>query len=273
MNEEFANIQEILASMLKNTAEGVVSFVPKLIGAVAILLIGWLIARVIRAVVQRSIRGGLNAFLERTGAQQALERASMTATPSEIVGGVLYWLVVFVFLMAASRVLGLNAVSDAITTILAYIPTVVSAALVLAAGIFLARFVGNLVTSAGAAADLSYARGLGAVANTGIIVMVGVVTLEQLGVDTQIVITVITVTVAAVTAGMGLAFALGARNVVSSILAGHYLRQTLRAGAPLQVAGQRGVLEQIGPISTTLRGETASWSVPNKRLMEEIIEF
>jgi len=271
MTEEFAKIQDILVSMVTDTAAGIISFLPKLIGAIAILLIGWLIAKLLRSVLQRSIRGGLDALLERTGAQQAFERTSMTSTPSEILGSVVYWLVMILFLMAASRVIGLDAVSDAITRILAYVPSVISAALILAAGVLLSRFVGNVVTSAGAAANLSYAKGLGAVANTGIVVMVGVVTLEQLGVDTQILITVITVVVAAITAGMGLAFALGARGVVSSILAGHYLRQTLPAGAQLEVAGQSGVLEQIGPISTTLRGEGRSWSVPNRRMMEEII--
>lgn len=271
MTEEFAQIQEILVTMVTDTVAAVIGFLPKLVGGLAILLVGWLIAKLLRAVLQRSIRGGLDALLERTGAQQALERTSMTATPSEILGSVIYWLVMILFLMAAARVLGLDTVSDAITRIFSYIPSVLSAALILAAGVFLSRFVGNLVTSAGTAANLSYAKGLGAVANTGIVVMVGVVTLEQLGVDTQILITVITVVVAAITAGMGLAFALGARRVVSSILAGHYLRQTLPAGAEVEVAGQRGVLEQIGPISTTLRGEGRSWSVPNRRMMDEII--
>lgn len=271
MNEQFDQIREILMTMLTDTVGAVITFMPKLVGAIAVLLIGWAIARVLRAVTERSIRGGLDALLERTGASEALERTSMTAAPSEIVGRVLYWLVMILFVMAASRVIGLSAVSDAITRILAYIPSVISASIVLAAGVFLARFVSNLVKSAAMAAELSYAQGLAAVANTGIVVMVGVVTLEQLGVDTQILITVITVTVAALTAGMGLAFALGSREVVRSILAGHYLRQSLPAGDVVEVVGQQGVVEQIGPISTTFRGDGRSWSVPNARLMDEVI--
>ena len=146
-----------------------------------------------------------------------------------------------------------------------------SAALVLAAGVFLARVVGNVVTSGATAANLSYAQGLGAVSSTSITVMVAVVTLEQLGVDTQILITVITVTVAALTAGLALAFALGARDVVSGILAGHYLRQSLPEGAPVEVAGERGVVEQIGPISTVFRDGERTWSIPNTRLLDEIV--
>jgi small-conductance mechanosensitive channel len=129
-----------------------------------------------------------------------------------------------------------------------------------------------VVTSAAAAADLSYAKGLGAVGNTSILVMVGVVSMEQLGVDTQILITVITVSVAAIMAGMGLAFALGAREVVRGILAGHYLRQSLPQGPVIEIGGRSGVVEQIGPVATTFRDGERSFTMPNSRVVDEVIE-
>ncbi len=272
MTEQFLEIRELLLSMLTDTSQAVIQYLPKLVGALFVLLLGWILARMLRAVVERSIRAGLDTLLERTGVSRALEGTSMTTTPSEIVGGVLYWLLMIMFIMAASQILGLEAVSDAIRRVLGYVPSVISAALVLAAGVFLARFVGNIVTSGAAAANVSYAEGLGAVARTAIVVMVGVVTLEQLGVDTQILITVITVTVAALVAGMGLAFALGAKDVVRGILAGHYLRQTLPSEASLEVVGERGVVEEIGPVHTVFRDGDRTWRVPNAKLVDEVIK-
>lgn len=272
MTEQFTEIRELLLSMLTQTTETMVLYLPKVVGALFVLLLGWLLARLLRAVLERSIQVGLDGVLERTGVTAALERSAMTSTPSEIVGGVIYWLIMIGVFMAASEILGLEAVSAAIGRIFSYIPSVISAALVLAAGVFLARFVGNLVTSGAAAANVSYAEGLGAVARTAIVVMVGVVTLEQLGVDTQILITVITVTVAAITAGMGLAFALGAKDVLRSILAGHYLRQTLPTEQELEVAGDRGVVEEIGPVHTTFRDGERTFRIPNGRLVDEVIK-
>jgi hypothetical protein len=272
MNEQFQEIGEMVRSMLTDSATAMIGFLPKLIGAVVVLLVGWILARLARAILERAVSGGLDTLLERMNVSATLERSSITATPSEILGGVLYWFLMILFVMAASEIVGLDAVSHAITRILGYIPSVISAALVLAAGIFLARFVGNLVTSAGNAANLSYARGLGSVAQMSIVVMVGVVTMEQLGVDTQILVTVITVTVAAIMAGMGLAFALGSREVVRGILAGHYLRQTLSSGRTLEVAGERGVVEEIGPIRTSFRDGERTFSFPNARLAEELIK-
>ncbi len=272
MNEQFSEIQAMLIDMLTSVTATTIAFLPKLIGALIVFVIGWFLAKLVRAILVRSIQVSLDGLLERSGLMEALERASITAQPSQIVGSVAYWLILILFVMGAAEIIGLDAVSTAITRIFAYVPNVISAALILAAGIFLARFIGNVVTSAASAASLSYARGLGSVAQTSIAVMVVVVTLEQLGVDTQILVTVITVTVAAITAGMGLSFALGAREIVGAILAGHYLRQTLPEGQPVEVEGRRGVVDQIGPVATLFRDGERKWSVPNRRLMDEVVD-
>lgn len=271
MTEQFIQIQQMLIEMMTNVTSGTIEFLPKLVGAVFVLLIGWIIAKLLRTILIRSVQVSLDQLLERTGVMETLERASISAQPSQIIGSIVYWLIFTLFLMGAAEIVGLDSVTSAIRRILGYVPNVISAAMLLAAGVFLARFIGNVVNSGATAAGLSYAKGLAAVAQTSIIVMVLVVTLEQLGVDTQILVTVITVTVASLMAGMGLAFALGSRDIVTSILAGHYLRQTLPEGEVIEVDGRRGRVDEIGPIATTFRDGTSSWSIPNRRLMDEVI--
>lgn len=271
MNEQFAQIQQMLIEMMTNVTSGTIDFLPKLVGAFIVLLLGWIIAKLLRAILVRSIQVSLDQLLERSGVTETLEQASISAQPSQIVGSIVYWLVLTLFLMGAAEIVELDSVTGAIQRILGYVPNVISAAVLLAAGVFLARFIGKVVNSGATAAGLSYAKGLSAVAQTSIVIMVLVVTLEQLGVETQILVTVITVTVAAMTAGMGLAFALGSRDIVTGILAGHYLRQTLPEGEVIEVDGRRGRVDQIGPIATTFRDGTSSWSIPNRRLMNEVI--
>lgn len=271
MKQQFLEIQQRLGEMFSQTLAALIDFTPKFVGALVVLILGWILARVVGALVERAVRGGLEGVLERTGIATVLERSSMTQTPSAILGRVFFWLIMIVFLMAAADIVGLEAVSSAIYQILGYLPRVVSAAIILAAGIFLGRFAGNLVHSGGAAANLSYAQGLGAVARTSIIVMVAVVTLEQLGVDTQIVRQILSVSVAALMAGLALAFALGARDTIRSILAGHYLRQSLSPGEEVEVSGERGAIEIVGPVSTSFRSGERSWSVPNTKLIDETV--
>jgi hypothetical protein len=272
MSEGIVEIREMMISMVSDVASGVVAFAPKLIGALLVLLVGWAIARLVQFGFERSVRGGLDSLLERTGIAQTLERTAMTTTPTAILGRVLFWLIMILFIMGASEIIGLSAVTNAIKQILGYLPSVISASIILAAGIFLARFVANVITSGAMAANISYARGLGAVARISIVVLVGVVTVQQLGVDTEILVTVITVSVAAMAFGMALAFALGSRNVVGAILAGHYVRQSLPEGAVVEVAGERGVVEEIGPINTLIRDGERACRIPNGRMIEEIVK-
>jgi hypothetical protein len=69
----------------------------------------------------------------------------------------------------------------------------------------------------------------------------------------------------------GLAFALGARPVVTHILAGHFLKQSLPRDVAVEIAGQRGIVEVVGPVSTVLRDGDRSWTIPNAQLLDQIV--
>ncbi len=101
--------------------------------------------------------------------------------------------------------------------------------------------------------------------------MVGVLTAQQLGVDPQLLMTVITALIAAAALATSLAFALGSREVVGAILASHYIRQSLAEGDVIEVDGRKGQVERIGPVDTLLRDGESSWSIPNAKLLRETI--
>jgi hypothetical protein len=145
MTEQFSEIQTLLTTMVTDMLSATIAFLPKLVGAAFVLLIGWAIARLVRSVLERALRAGLDSLLERAGVMQTLEESAISTTPSEILGRVAYWLLMILFVMGASEIIGLTAVSAAITRIFGYIPNVISAALILAAGVFLARFASNVV--------------------------------------------------------------------------------------------------------------------------------
>ena len=112
---------------------------------------------------------------------------------------------------------------------------------------------------------------MGSLAEIAVALVVGVVALEQLGIETEMVVTVITAVVGAVVVTTGVAFALGARPVIAHVLAGHFLRQSLPSGLSVEVAGQRGVVERVGAVDTLVRDGERTWSIPNGRLLEEIV--
>jgi len=263
--------QEILTS-LGEVGSLAASLLPNLAGALGVLLLGWLVAKLLRAVVSRTLkRIGADNWLSRFGGEEGLQQLGLETTLSAFVGQLVFWVLMLVFLLSASDLLGLTAVTATLERLFNYLPRVISAAIIVVLGMLLARFVGNLVGSAATAAELAYGRQLGSAARVAIVVMVFVIVFEQLGVDTQILRMVISAFVGMLALGLGLSFALGSRDVVRGILASHYLRQTLEEGQEVEVSGRRGRVERIGPIDTLFKNDEQAWSVPNVQLMNEVV--
>lgn len=264
--------RQVLVNSLTELAGTTAVFLPSLIATLVILGIGWLVSRLVAAVSERVLlQLGLDRAAARLGVSVRLREAGVSLTPSHIVARLVFWVLMLTFLLSAVETLGLSAVTATIARLIAFLPNVIAAGLIFVLGLLLARLVRNLVSSGAAAAELPQAPRLGSLAEIVVALVVGVVALEQLGIETQMVVTVVTAIVGAVGVTVGVAFALGARPVITHILAGHFLRQSLASGGSVEVGGQRGVVERVGAVDTLLRNEEHSWSIPNGRLIEEIV--
>ena len=104
------------------------------------------------------------------------------------------------------------------------------------------------------------------------IVMVSVVAIEQLGIKTSLFQWSLVATLAAVVFAMAIAFAMGSKEVVGSILAGYYLRKSLLEGTSVAVLGRSGSLIRIGATDTLFRSGDKNWSIPNQQLLGAVIE-
>ena len=138
-------------------------------------------------------------------------------------------------------------------------------------GLLLSRLTRGVVASGVLASDVARGERVGAAVGGLVFLFFGVLALEQLGVETMLLVLLLTVLVGAATLTLGLAFALGARPVIGHILAGHFLRQSLQEGASVEIGGREGRVERVGSVETILRGSERAWSVPNAALLDEVI--
>ncbi len=264
--------RQVLVNSLTEFGATTVGFLPSLIATLVILGVGWLVSRLVAAVSERVLlQLGLDRAAARLGVSETLREAGVSVSASRIVARLVFWILMLTFLLSAVETLGLSAVTATIDRLTAFLPNVIAAGLIFVLGLLLARLVRNLVSSGAAAAELAQAPRLGSLAEIVVALVVGVVALEQLGIETQMVVTVVTAVVGAVTVTVGVAFALGARPVITHIMAGHFLRQSLPTGGSVEVGGQRGVVERVGAVDTLVRDEEHTWSIPNGRLIEEIV--
>ena len=247
-------------------------FLPQLLAACLILLFGWLIARGIEIATGRALRSvGLDRAAARLQLAALLDRAAIKMSASQIIAKAVFWVVMLTVFLSAVEVIGLTAVTATIDRLIAYIPNVIGAALIALLGVLAARVIGGVVRSAAVASNLESASRLGLVVQWSVVVLVVIVSAEQLGIATEILIAPLSAVAGALTLSAGLAVALGARPIVTHILAGHFLRQSLPNESVVVVQGEQGQVERIGPTETRLRSDSKSWTIPNGQLLDDVV--
>ncbi len=198
---------------------GFLDFVPKLIGALIVLIIGLIVAAGLDALVEKvfeTVR--LDAFLEKIGLRPVFERAGLKLRGAYFLGRLVYWFVVLGFLLAISDTLGLYALSGFLTSVVDYIPNVIAAVLILLASLVLGHFLRRVVTASVLSAKLHAAHFLGTLVWWVVVVFGFLAALAQLNIAAQIVQTIVTGFIAMLALAGGLAFGLGGRDYAHHLL-------------------------------------------------------
>ncbi|KKS95484.1 hypothetical protein A3B05_03070 [Candidatus Giovannonibacteria bacterium RIFCSPLOWO2_01_FULL_43_160] len=211
---------DVLVLSFQQLWGGVVVFVPKLIIALVVFIIGWIIAVALGKVVEQIIKAlKVDTALKSLGMEEPISRAGMKLDSGAFIGALVRWFFILVFVLAAFDVLGLSQVTEFLrSVVLAYIPQVIVAALILVAAALLAETVNNVVQGSARAAHLPSAGLLGGVAKWSIWIFAILAALFQLGIAGPFVQTIFTAFVAMVALAGGLAFGLGGKEAASRYL-------------------------------------------------------
>jgi flagellar biosynthesis protein FlhB len=119
---------------------------PALIGALVILVVGFIIAKVLQGIVTRVLQSmGFEGWMESGGIKQFFDRSQTNQTPLSILGKLIFWLVFFIAITMAVDTLGISAISDVLAQFIAYIPQIIAAILILVLATLLANFVAGIV--------------------------------------------------------------------------------------------------------------------------------
>ncbi|HLD34988.1 MAG: Small-conductance mechanosensitive ion channel-like protein [Candidatus Giovannonibacteria bacterium GW2011_GWB1_45_9b] len=207
---------------------GVASFAPRLVAAVVIFVVGWVIAHALGKVVEQILRSlKIDKALQSLGVEEPIERAGIKLDVGVFIGALVKWFVIVVFLTATVDVLGLTQVTDFLKDdVLGYLPNVFVAAMILVVAALIADAVGKLVTGSAKAANLPSSGFLGGVSRWAIWVFAILAALYQLGIAGPMVQTLFIGIVGALALGLGLAFGLGGKDAAAKYL--ERLRQDIR---------------------------------------------
>jgi hypothetical protein len=213
------NWTDIILQSLQNLWLILIGFLPSLVGAFVIVIVGLIVAAVLERVAERIIYYvKIDALLRKVGVEAYLQRAHLTLNTGHFIGRVIYWFLLLAFLLAASDILGFAALSGFLRDVLNYIPNILVAILILLASIVFANFLKHLVRASVLSARLHAAKALGTLTWWAVIIFGLLTALLQLGIAVSIINTVITGLIAMLALGGGLAFGLGGREYAAHLI-------------------------------------------------------
>lgn len=199
------------------------AFIPTLIGALLIFLIGLVLGKWIKALIVKILSAiKLDQLLRKAGLDSYLNKADIRGKIEVFLGELIRWLTIVVFSMAAVNIVGLTTVSSVLNSLLSYIPRIISAVLVLTIGVLLAGLIESLIKGAVSQVDVRISRMLAKVASYLVVVVSALAAINELGIAQSLINTIFIGVVATLSLGIGLAIGLGAKELVAKMLMDWY---------------------------------------------------
>jgi hypothetical protein len=207
----------VLNESLINMWFGFINFIPVLLGAIIIFLVGWLIGKLVgKAIAHLFEAAKINKLFESAGFDRFSEKFGMKFSVGTLFGVIVKWFIILVFLITSLEIIGLTQVNDFLRqTVLYYLPKVVIAALVLIIASVIAEVMKKLINASAKAASLKTANMLGSIALYAIWIFAFIIALSELGIASAFMQILFTGFIAALAIALGLAFGLGGRDAAS----------------------------------------------------------
>jgi len=232
----------------------IAAFIPNLIGALVVVVVGFVVARLLDALLSKLLaKLGLDRLMQGTGLNKMMARVGIKVPASTLIGRIIYWFVLLVFLVSALESLGLERISATLDTLALYVPKVFAAALVLVAGILLAQLLNSVVSGAAEGVGIDYAGALGRLSQ-GLVIIISVsVAIGQLEIKAELLNYVIAIILLSIGIAVALAIGFGCRGIAAQIIAGIYVRELYELGQTVAIDGVEGTIEEIGTVKTILQ--------------------
>jgi hypothetical protein len=197
----------------------IMAYLPVLLGALIILIVGWIVAKAIKRIVNWLLKiVRFDTLSDKAGIAEILKKGDLKISASEVVSSIVYWLIMIMVLVMTVDALGLPKASDVLATLFAYVPNVIAALLVLIVAMFLASFVSGIVRTAAGNANLPKPGIFAGISRWAILIFAITIALEQLGIAPLLVTSTFNIILGGFCLGLALAFGLGGKDAAAKYI-------------------------------------------------------
>jgi len=204
---------------LQNAWAGFIEFIPKLIGAIIIFIVGWIIAIALEQLIARILKKlRFNQLFERAGWKEALEKAEFKVNPAEFIGAIFKWILVIVFLLIAVEILGFVQFAAFLKSVIDWLPNLVVAVAIFVVAAIAADILGKITVASLEKVKVDYSHLAGKIVRWSVWTFALLAILFQLGVARPLIETLFTGLMAGLAIAFGIAFGLGGKDLATELL-------------------------------------------------------
>jgi small-conductance mechanosensitive channel len=265
-----SDITTQLETTVQELTASIVAALPSIAAALLLLLAGIFAARLVRSLTLKLLHL-LNLFLEQVLSGRTRAVVFFSAGITRLVASILYWIILFIFVTAALDTAGLTGVSAWLERIVDFLPGIVTGGLIILLGYILAGLVRDVTLAAAHSAEFTEAVVISRLAQAITLVTALIIGLQQIGIDVSFLTTILGISSAALLFGFALAFGLGARTLVSNLIAAHHLRDILEPGQTIRIRDWEGTVLEVSPTAVILDTEQGRTTIPAKLYQEEAV--
>lgn len=237
------------------------TFLPKIIVAILIILLGFLIAKLIKTIFVRFINK-IDRLVPNKMIKEKIRTYIIEKPIAKFISGFVYWILIFFFLIIATETLGLPIVTAWLGEIIGYLPKLFSALIIVVVGIIGGMILRDLVTTAAHSAGIAYGAVLGRFVQIVVALTSILIGIHQIGIDIALLEGVFMLIIGGVLLAAALSFGLGAKVSVSNILACFYLQKIYKIGDMIKIGDKEGKIINVTSVAVILETPEGQTYIP-----------
>jgi len=257
-----------LVAVFSDTVDALVTYLPVALTALAVVLVGWLVAHLLRLAVRRALRS-MDWLFARIATRSGRRSETIVRVTSRAVSTAVFWIVLLVFVASALRILGGSLFERWTENLLGYLPSAIGGVIIIVIGFTGGALARHVLEQASVGLGIGQSSLLGRLAQGAIVLSGLVIGIDQLGVNVDFLIQLTTVTAAAVFGGIALVFALGTRQHLANLIGAHYARKHYSPGDRVRIGAVEGRIVEITDGCVFLETDQGDVSVPGERFSQE----
>jgi hypothetical protein len=267
-------LEEVDLNFLQVIWQNILDVIPKILLALGLIVVAWIILKITLFIVKKLLRvTKIDSLTTKLNEAELFGKNDYTVVPSVIILKFIKYLLILIFVIIASEMLGLKMISEGIGNFIAYLPILISALLIFVVGVYLASLVKNAVRDTFKSLEINGSNLVSNIVFYAIVVVITITALNQAGIDTEIITSNLTLILGSVLISFTIAFGLGARDVVTRLLFGFYSRKNFEVGQRIKYKKIEGTIQQIDNICITVRTKEETVVIPIKDFVDDKVEI